>query len=65
MGKIGLDKDGAQCMVTLNTIMNLPILDKVSFDQLNWRLQSSEMLDSVFAWPWWRSHYGSSKRREV
>jgi hypothetical protein len=34
MGKIGLDKDGAQCMVTLNTIMNLPILDKVSFDQL-------------------------------
>jgi len=35
MGKIGLDKGGAQCMVTLNTIMNLPMLNTVSLDQLS------------------------------
>jgi len=34
MGKICLDKDGTQCMVTLNTIMNLPILHTLSLDQL-------------------------------
>jgi len=35
MEKIGLDKDGAQCMVTLNTIMNLPTLHTAPLDQLS------------------------------
>jgi hypothetical protein len=35
MGNIGLDNDGSQGMVTLNTVMNLPILHTVSLDQLS------------------------------
>jgi hypothetical protein len=35
MEKIGLDKDGAQSMITLNTVMNLPTLHTASLDQLS------------------------------